>query len=78
MSYDSSDDEVFSPQSVAPPTELRVECVSQNGLTVSWTLPNITSLSDSIGLKIKGYVILLNDTIRSIALGPCETKVSLY
>ena len=75
MSCDSSDDEVFAPQLVAPPTELSVECVSQNGLEISWTLPYIATLNDSNALKIKGYLIFLNDMPRSFALGCHVTKV---
>ena len=71
----SSEDELHPSQSVAPPTELRVERVLQRGLVISWTLPNITTLGDSNGLKIQGYQIFIDDVLNSTVLGCYQSKV---
>ena len=77
IQYQSSEDELLSPQSVAPqpPTELKVERVLQRGLVVSWTLPNITALGDSNGIKIQGYQIFIDDLLNSTVLGCYQSKV---
>lgn len=62
-------------QFVAPPTELRVERVLQRGLVISWTLPNITALGDSNGIKIQGYQIFIDDLLNLTVLGCYQSKV---
>lgn len=75
VQYQSSEDELHPSESVAPPTEVRVERVLQRGLVISWTLPNITALGDSNGLKIQGYQVFIDDVLNSTVLGCYQSKV---
>ena len=76
--YHSSMVEFHPSQLVAPPTELRIECVLQRELVVSWMLPNITALGDSNGLKIQGYQIFIDDILNSTVLGCYQSKVTYH